>query len=162
MTAICGRLELGFSRALAVAEAGIGERTLYDWISKAGTSRDPDGVYADFVAQMRVSEAKGEGKLYRLAVAQARGTQCPECGGVRGDPHMTRWLLATKSPERYGAKIAVRVQQELAVHVQSAVGRLERAFAEEPEILERVMGALVGETGDQPEVLEAEIVEPVE
>lgn len=121
----------------AAKVTGIAARTLKDWRRLGRT--EESGLYRDF--RTATEAAIVERRFAREAIILEAGKK---------DWRATMALMQCSEPLRYAPRIIVRVQEEIT----HAAKRLEEAFADEPELLERAIAAIVGgdssgETGDE-------------
>jgi len=94
---ICQAIAGGNYREVAAAWAGIGERTLRDWMRRG---ENPRSVYHDF--RRRVLEAEQAAEIRAVGLIMASAAK---------DPKHAEWWLQRKHPERWGRKD--RLQTEI-------------------------------------------------
>lgn len=64
------------------------------------------------------------------------------------DWRATAWLMERAEPLRYAPRVRVHIERELS----SAVERVEEEFTGEPELLQRALGALATDPGEDSEI----------
>lgn len=119
----------GFQRD-ACAVVGITEDTLAMWKRWGAEGREP---FRGFTEALKKAEV--ERRQSYLRESERRGKK-------RNDPREIQWRAAVTDPEVFSIKHHVVVQQQL----DAAVARLKEEFAGEPEILERALSAIAGES----------------
>lgn len=132
---ICEELETGATLDTVAGVVGVRLATLRNWLSdgKAGKSKR----HEDFA--LAVEETRSGVVQRLLKRAHARTTPRDE-GGEGVDPLPLLALL----DRRYSPQVRVHVANEL----DALLDRLEVEFAQEPEILERVLRVCASEPGD--------------
>jgi hypothetical protein len=132
--AFCAQLVTGATYETAAAVIGVSSSAITHWMRKG---RDATrGPFAEFFRA--VTKARGEVVQRLLARAQKR-CQPKKDGGIDADPLP---LLAVLD-RSYSPQVRVQVTSELS----AGLDRLEQEFADEPEILERILVALAEEAG---------------
>ena len=91
---ILNAIRCGAPNKVACAAAGIGERTLYQWLEKS--KELPDSEYAQFAQSL--TRARQEGIAARLAIIQKAAGQ---------DWRAAAWLLERDLPEVFSLKFRV-------------------------------------------------------
>lgn len=119
----------GFLRD-ACAVVGITEETLSRWRHWGAAGKEP---YRGFCEALKRAEV--DRRQEYLRESERRGKK-------RNDPREIQWRAAVTDPEVFSIKHHVVVQQQL----DAAVVRLKEEFAGEPEILERALSAIAGES----------------
>lgn len=76
----------------AAAVAGVGRRTVYDWLEQGAAGVEPYAVFATAVAQ-----AKAEGESRNVMLIARAGAK---------DWRAAAWLLQRQNPEKYGQPVA--------------------------------------------------------
>lgn len=85
-------LRCGLSRAAAATRAGIGARTLRDWMARTDTAEP----YASLRAEVEAVEADCEARLSAVIFKAALA-----------DPNQARWLLERRFPQTWGRRTAI-------------------------------------------------------
>ena len=150
---ICEAIEAAAALEIAAQAAGIGARTLDEWLQhgRKELEADPDaeGPCADFVRAVSVASAKFEGDC--LAMIQDAAPK---------NWTAAAWLLERKFPERYAKVDRVRVSgdetNDKPVQI-SDEDRQNRLLDKLAEIAAKTRGNLGKE--DEPEVIEGDIIE---
>jgi hypothetical protein len=153
---ICKAIEAGATLEIAAQAAGIGARTLDEWIhyGRAELQENPDaeGQCADFVRAVTVASAKCE--IDCLAMIQdAAPKNWPAAA----------WLLERRIPQRYAKVDRLRVSGDETnkepIKVESEREAKDRLLEKLAAIAEKNRGNLGKE--DEPEVIEgdAEVLE---
>lgn len=151
---ICKALRVGTYRKTAAAAAGIGEKTLYTWLTRGEIEKS--GAYHDFVEAVSLAEAQGEAALVAIINAASKLDYRAAC-----------WILERKYPDRWGRRDAMAMtgtmehagevhhvvsDVELTPEVQRAAARLTAAYyrsvrggkskSSEPEIEPVMLGEI--------------------
>lgn len=132
--AFCAQLVTGATFETAAAVIGVSSSAITQWMSRGRAQSR--GIYTDFMRA--VHKARGEVVQRLLARAQQR-VKSRKDGGIDADPLP---LLAVLD-RSYSPQVRVQVTSELS----AGLDRLEQEFADEPEILERILVALAEEAG---------------
>ncbi len=102
---ICQAIETGAKLEIAARAAGIGARTLDDWLKhgRDELQADPDasGPCAVFVSEVMIASAKNEQELIGIILKEAPKTW-----------QAAAWLLERKFPERYAKVDRLRVIED--------------------------------------------------
>ena len=106
---IVADLTKGQTRACAAEIAGIGERTLYRWLTRG---KKGDAPFAAFLADVKKAERKAERKMVGIVRAAARQTW-----------QAAAWWLERKFPESWGK------DTELLREIVAAYRKRKRAKA---------------------------------
>lgn len=85
-------LRCGLSRAAAATRAGIGARTLREWMARTDTAEP----YASLRAEVEAVEADCEARLTAVIFKAALA-----------DPNQARWLLERRFPQTWGRRTVV-------------------------------------------------------
>jgi hypothetical protein len=85
-------LRCGLSRAAAATRAGIGARTLREWMARTDTAEP----YASLRAEIEAVEADCEARLSAVVFKAALA-----------DPNQARWLLERRFPQTWGRRTVV-------------------------------------------------------
>lgn len=85
-------LRCGLSRAAAATRAGIGARTLREWMART----DAAEPYASLRAEVEAVEADCEARLTAVVLKAALA-----------DPNQARWLLERRFPQTWGRRTVV-------------------------------------------------------
>ena len=117
-------LRCGLSRAAAATRAGIGARTLREWMART----DAAEPYASLRAEVEAIEADCEARLTAVVFKAALA-----------DPNQARWLLERRFPQRW-ARRPIEPEPE-AETKGSALGFWERMKAATAERKARESGA---------------------
>lgn len=117
----------GFYRD-ACAAVGIDETTLANWREKGGAGVEP---YLGFVQALKAAEV--ERRQGYLRESKKRGAK-------KHDAREIQWRAAVTDPEVFSVKHHLVVQQQLDL----AISRLKQEFQNEPDVLERALGAIAG------------------
>lgn len=88
---VLAALRCGLSRAAAAARAGVGARTLRDWMARTDTTEP----YASFRAEVEAAEGACEARLAAVVFKAALE-----------DPNQARWLLERRFPASWGRRSA--------------------------------------------------------
>lgn len=88
---VLGALRCGLSRATAVARAGIGARTLRDWMART----DDIEPFASFRVAVEAAEGACEARLAAVVFKAALE-----------DPNQARWMLERRFPASWGRRSA--------------------------------------------------------
>ena len=86
---VLAALRCGLSRAAAAARAGVGARTLRDWMART----DATEPYASFRAEVEAAEGACEARLAAVVFKAALE-----------DPNQARWLLERRFPASWGRR----------------------------------------------------------
>jgi len=86
---VLAALRCGLSRAAAAARAGIGARTLREWMART----DEAEPYASFRAEVEAAEGVCEARLAAVVFKAALN-----------DPNQARWLLERRFPASWGRR----------------------------------------------------------
>jgi transposase-like protein len=137
--AILDSVEAGNSYTDAAAEAGIHRATFYRWVDKGNAQRTIDSTtgkpkrrgrrYRDFLDNLEQAEARGRARLVSI-IANA----------VEDEPQLALQVLERKDPANWAPKVAVLVQDDR----EKVLNAIFKEFAEEPDLIERFLGAVAG------------------
>jgi hypothetical protein len=137
---ICATLSAAGTIEDAAIHAGVNDSTVYAWLAKG--ERQATGPYRDFLEA--VKKAKAQRRIALEAGIRKHGSK---------NWQALAWLLERTEPKRYAQRVRVHVEEELS----DAIERLKRAFADEPDLYERALSALV--EGDRSAGAEFDSVE---
>jgi transposase-like protein len=150
---ICQAIETGTTLEIAARAAGIGARTLDEWLQhgryELQENPDAEGPCADFVRAVSVASAKFEGDC--LAIIQDAAPK---------NWTAAAWLLERKFPERYAKVDRLRVSgdetndQPVKISDEERKNRLLEKLAKIAEKNFERLGK-----SDEPEVIEGDVVE---
>jgi hypothetical protein len=111
---ICAQVEAGLTMRVAARAAGIGRRTLYNWLTLGREGREP---YAAFAA--RLERAQG--------LCEARIAQQVYAAGAE-DWRAAAWMLERRFPRRWSSRQTVQVERPVASltdeELEAELGRL--------------------------------------
>jgi hypothetical protein len=135
---VCEAIEAGNTLANAAALSGIHRDCIFDWTARGRAGEQPFADFADAIAR---AKAKAEAE----DIAAIRGALIPlgKDGDVQPDWRARAWYRERVNPEVWGARIRVEIAKEF----EAATERLCTEFANEPEILDRCLKAIAGESG---------------
>ena len=117
----------------AAVSCGVSDKSVFNWV-KLG-KKQTKGIYHDFF--LAVKRARADGTKMLLARIAKAGTENKHW---QANAH----LLSVTEPQ-YSPRVRVSVEKELS----GAVDRLEKEFAGEPALLERVLTCLASEDEDE-------------
>ena len=130
---ICQAIAGGNYREVAAAWAGIGERTLREWMQRG---ESPRSRYHDF--RRRVLEAEQAAEIRAVGLIMAKAAT---------DPVHAQWWLQRKHPERWGRQDRSDVKVTLTDQpVAAALVEILRRFIPEDK-WDEFCGALDGDAG---------------
>ncbi|MFZ5440477.1 MAG: hypothetical protein ACOZQL_10740 [Myxococcota bacterium] len=128
------QLSTGATYETAAEAIGLAAGTIAAWMDRG--QRESSGRYHDFVVAVRKARA---GVVQRLLARAQKRVMPKKEGGEGADPLP---LLAIID-RRYQPSVRLTIANEL----NATLDRLEQEFADEPEILERILSAIAEETG---------------
>ncbi len=115
---ICQAIETGATLEIAAQAAGIGSRTLDEWLhhGRKELQEDPDasGPCAAFVSEVMIASAKNEQELIGIIRKEAPKTW-----------QAAAWLLERKFPQRYARVDRRRVSGDEVIQGVSRPGQRE-------------------------------------
>ncbi len=118
----------GASYADAARVSGITPATVIGWRHRG--ERETEGEYFQFIEDLE--RARADRRRYYRDTVREHGKK---------DWRAIAWLAAVTEPEEFNPKVNIIIEQQFS----EAVSRLKAEFAHDPDLLERVIGALVGE-----------------
>lgn len=129
--AFCAQLVTGATFETAAHAMGLHHTTITLWMTKGRLGKKP---YSDFV--IAVQKARAEVVQRLLARAQQR-VRSRKDGGEGADP----LPLLSVLDRSYAPQVRLQITNEL----NGLLDRIEAAFGGEPELLERVLGAIAAD-----------------
>jgi hypothetical protein len=132
--AFCKQLRSGATIETVSEMLGVDHNTVGHWMTRG--RKEKRGKFADFLQAVTRARAA---VVQRLLLRAQQRTRAKKDGGDGADPLP---LLAVLD-RRYSQQVRVQVTSELT----STLDRLEEEFADEPEILERILIAIAEEAG---------------
>lgn len=126
---IVEQLRIGNYFETACAVAGIDKTTGYLWLKKG--AKQTRGAFRDFSNSVEKAQHEAEAVLVGRIVAHGKEQW-----------QANAWMLERKFPEKYGQRIRLTIDRELT----DAVQRVEVEFRDEPQLLERALRALAGDS----------------
>lgn len=148
----------GFYRD-ACAAIGIEDSTLARWRERGAKGEQPYRGFCEALLKAEIDRRQSY-----LEESKKRGAK-------KQDAKEIHWRAAVTDPDQFSIKHHVVVQQQL----DAAIARLKEEFSGEPDILERALGAIAGESrgrgvggdagaegGGNPEGGDATGVDPLE
>ncbi len=120
---------------------GISRGAFHEWCERGRTGEAP---FVDFLNATQKARRDRIGALEDIIVAAGRK-----------DWKAADRMLQVLAPKEYAPRVRVHVEEELS----HAAKRVEAAFAAEPELLDRVLGALTGDdaASDSPQAPDSEV-----
>ncbi len=150
---ICKAIKAGAKLEIAARAAGIGARTLDEWLKhgRDELQADPDasGPCAAFVSKVMIASAKNEQELIGIIRKEAPKTW-----------QAAAWLLERKFPERYAKVDRLRVSGDETNNKPVAVQSRQEAQQKLLEKLAAVAEKAVDRSrNDNPPVIAGEVIE---
>ena len=149
LTAMTEKILQGHHLETVAQSCEITPNTLWSWSRRAKSGEAP---YADFMAAIRVAQAEAEIQLGNTALAG------DGAGQGNGMSKSAQWMLERTRAKRFGPKIDVKVQNEVAVFLDVAETVLDvDSFERLLEAISEVDGegipiVLLGESATRDEI----------
>ena len=120
---ICNELEAGHSVPAACAEAGITERTYYNWYNRGKEAKS--GKYPNFYLAVENAKNNALSKVEQVII-----------NAIPESPAEARWWLVKHRPDIYGDKTYNETKVEADVKTDVTVNLLERVKEKRKELNE--------------------------
>lgn len=143
---ICADLRMLMSYRGAATRHGVGETTFWEWMRRGGV--ESGGIYQEF--RKSVLKAVSDGEAIALGSGEKHAIE-------NKSETWYRWKLESRFPKDYAKQVRVYIEQEM----DTALERLEEAFANAPKRINRELAldiaflAIAGDEGAS-KVLHAE------